>query len=479
MSTTRSDSTSTEFITETSNRDPRNPDTGMHRRVSPTTGPRRATHYPGRQGFRITSTPAPVFLVFAAIVLVAALTGNLPDSMLSGFAVTVLLGGFLIWLGNLVPVVRDFGLPTILCTFVPAVLIFAGLMPENAVAVVQNFVDGYGFLDFFVMALIAGSILGMPRALLLKAGPRFAVPLVGCLIATFVVIGGLGAVTGFGFLEGILFVAAPIMAGGLGLGAVPMSEMYAARTGGDAASFMGDLMSAVVMANIVCILIAGVYNGVGKRKKQLFVGFNGYGQLMRVQGKADEMALPEKKDLSSFISLGKGLLIAAVLFVAGNLVAAYLPVLHPYAWTILFAAAVKIFGLLPKDLEDGSSEWGDMIGAILVPALLVGVSMTYIDVQEVLASLSNPMFIVLTICTVLVATLSSGFLGWLVKFHFVEAAITPGLVMADTGGSGDVSVLSAANRMHLMPFAALTNRLGGALVLFVTSLLVPLLSVAG
>ncbi|WP_303383580.1 2-hydroxycarboxylate transporter family protein [Kocuria sp.] len=451
----------------------------MHRRVSPTTGPRRATHYPGRQGFRITSTPAPVFLVFAAIVLVAALTGNLPDSMLSGFAVTVLLGGFLIWLGNLVPVVRDFGLPTILCTFVPAVLIFAGLMPENAVAVVQNFVDGYGFLDFFVMALIAGSILGMPRALLLKAGPRFAVPLVGCLIATFVVIGGLGAVTGFGFLEGILFVAAPIMAGGLGLGAVPMSEMYAARTGGDAASFMGDLMSAVVMANIVCILIAGVYNGVGKRKKQLFVGFNGYGQLMRVQGKADEMALPEKKDLSSFISLGKGLLIAAVLFVAGNLVAAYLPVLHPYAWTILFAAAVKILGLLPKDLEDGSSEWGDMIGAILVPALLVGVSMTYIDVQEVLASLSNPMFIVLTICTVLVATLSSGFLGWLVKFHFVEAAITPGLVMADTGGSGDVSVLSAANRMHLMPFAALTNRLGGALVLFVTSLLVPLLSVAG
>lgn len=479
MSTTRSDSTSTEFITETSDRDPRNPDTGMHRRVSPTTGPRRATHYPGRQGFRITSTPAPVFLIFAAIVLVAALTGNLPDSMLSGFAVTVLLGGFLIWLGNLVPVVRDFGLPTILCTFVPAVLIFAGLMPENAVAVVQNFVDGYGFLDFFVMALIAGSILGMPRALLLKAGPRFAVPLVGCLIATFVVIGGLGAVTGFGFLEGILFVAAPIMAGGLGLGAVPMSEMYAARTGGDAASFMGDLMSAVVMANIVCILIAGVYNGVGKRKKQLFVGFNGYGQLMRVQGKADEMALPAKKDLSSFISLGKGLLIAAVLFVAGNLVAAYLPVLHPYAWTILFAAAVKIFGLLPKDLEDGSSEWGDMIGAILVPALLVGVSMTYIDIQEVLASLSNPMFIVLTVCTVLVATLSSGFLGWLVKFHFVEAAITPGLVMADTGGSGDVSVLSAANRMHLMPFAALTNRLGGALVLFVTSLLVPLLSIAG
>jgi Na+/citrate or Na+/malate symporter len=37
------------------------------------------------------------------------------------------------------------------------------------------------------------------------------------------------------------------------------------------------------------------------------------------------------------------------------------------------------------------------------------------------------------------------------KFYFIEAAITPGLVMADNGGSGDVSVLSAAGRMHLMP----------------------------
>jgi malate:Na+ symporter len=464
---------------ENADQSPVDPGTGMHRRVAPTTGERRGTHHPGRQGLRIASTPAPLYVAFAAVVLIAAVTGNLPESMLSGFAVTILLGGLLIWIGNLFPVVRDFGLPTILCTFVPAVLIFAGVMPENAVTVVQDFVDAYGFLDFFVMALIAGSILGMPRALLLKAGPRFAVPLVGCLIATFVLIGALGAVTGFGFVEGILFIAAPIMAGGLGLGAVPMSEMYAARTGGQADAFMGDLMSAVVMANIVCILIAGIYNGLGKRRKQLFVGFNGHGQLLRVQGRAGEMVAPPKKELSSFLSLGKGLLIAAVLFVAGNLVAVYLPVLHPYAWTILFAAAVKIFGLLPKDLEDGSSEWGDMIASVLVPALLVGVSMTYIDIQEVLASVSDPMFIVLTIATVVIATLTSGFLGWLVKFHFVEAAITPGLVMADTGGSGDVSVLSAANRMHLMPFAALTNRLGGALVLFVTSLIVPLLAATG
>ncbi|MDQ0862854.1 2-hydroxycarboxylate transporter family protein [Arthrobacter globiformis] len=449
---------------------------GIEHPVARTAGPRPGTHYPGRLGPKIASLPAPLYLVLAGLVLAAAITGNLPDTMVAGFATTILLGGLFIWIGNLLPVVRDFGLPTILCTFAPATLAFLGVMPENMVTVVQNFIDGHGFLDFFVVGIIAGSILGMPRALLLKAGPRFAVPVVGCLLATFVLVGLIAALTGFGFIEGILFVAAPIMAGGLGVGALPMSEMYASATGGDSATFMGDLMSAVVMANVVCILIAGIYNGLGKRKKQLFVGFNGHGQLLRIKGRSDELTLPPKRDTSSFIALGKGLLIAGSLFVFGNLAAALIPGLHPYAWTIIAAAAVKIFGLLPRDVEDSTADWGDLIGAILVPALLVGVSLTYIDITDVLASLSNPLFILLTVSTVVIATLTSGVLGWLVKFNFVEASITPGLVMADTGGSGDVSVLSAANRMHLMPFAALTNRLGGALVLFVTSLIVPFLS---
>jgi malate:Na+ symporter len=132
--------------------------------------------------------------------------------------------------------------------------------------------------------------------------------------------------------------------------------------------------------------------------------------------------------------------------------------------------------MLPGQLEESSRHWGDLAASLFVPALLVAVSLTYIDIADVLAAVSSPLFMALTVATVLVATLTSGLLGWLVKFHFVEVAITPGLVMADTGGSGDVSVLSAANRMHLMPFAALTTRLGGALVLFVTSLIAPALS---
>lgn len=430
------------------------------------------------QWLRIADMPILYFGALFVILLVAALTDNLPDTMVVGFATTMVLGGLLMAIGNLVPVIRDYGLPTILCTFVPAIMIFLGVMPESVILVVENFLEGYGFLDFFVVAVIAGSILGMPRTLLVKAGMRFVVPLLGCIVLTFAIIGGLAALVGYGFVDGILFVAAPIMAGGLGVGAVPMSEMYAAQTGTDPSNFMGDLMSALVIANIVCILMAGVYNGIGKSKKQWFVGFNGHGELMRIKGRSTDLTLPPKRTAASFLSLGKGIVIAGGLLVLGTLIGAYLPILHPYAWTILAAALIKIFGLLPQELEEASAEWGEMLTTYFIPALLVGVSITYVDIAEVISSLSDPIFMGLTVTTVIVSGLTAGTLGWLVKFNFVEASITPGLVMADTGGSGDVSVLSAANRIHLMPFAALTTRLGGAVTLFLTSLVVPLMAVA-
>lgn len=250
-----------------------------------------------------------------------------------------------------------------------------------------------------------------------------------------------------------------------------MSEMYAQQLGGSSGDFMGDLMSAVAVANIFCILIAGGYNALGKLKTQPFPGFNGYGQLLRITKKGRDLTIPKRPDHSALSALGKGLAITAVLYVLGQYLGDVFPFLHAYAWTIIVALILNLSDMFPKELQDAATGWGDYIQSYLVPALLVGVSLTYIDIGEVLTALKNPVFIPLTLVTVVLATLTSGIIGWFVKMNFIEAAITPGLVMADTGGSGDVAVLSAAQRMHLMPFAALTNRVGGVLVLFVTSVL--------
>ncbi|MBR1860933.1 MAG: 2-hydroxycarboxylate transporter family protein [Lachnospiraceae bacterium] len=74
---------------------------------------------------------------------------------------------------------------------------------------------------------------------------------------------------------------------------------------------------------------------------------------------------------------------------------------------------------------------------------------------------------------VLGAALGAGLVGRLVGFYPIEAAITAGLCMANMGGTGDVAVLTAAKRMGLMPFAQISSRLGGAFIILIASLLVP------
>lgn len=60
--------------------------------------------------------------------------------------------------------------------------------------------------------------------------------------------------------------------------------------------------------------------------------------------------------------------------------------------------------------------------------------------------------------------------GWLIGFYPIESSITAGLCMANRGGSGDLEVLSACNRMNLISYAQISSRLGGGIVLVIASI---------
>src|SRR5699024_6230367 len=102
--------------------------------------------------------PIPYFAVAYLLMILASYYDALPPSMVTGFAITGLLSGILMWIGNRIPKVRDYGLPTLLCTFVTAILYFAGVIPENIQVAVSTFVTDQGFLDFFVSAIIVGAL---------------------------------------------------------------------------------------------------------------------------------------------------------------------------------------------------------------------------------------------------------------------------------------------------------------------------------
>lgn len=102
---------------------------------------------------------------------------------------------------------------------------------------------------------------------------------------------------------------------------------------------------------------------------------------------------------------------------------------------------------------------------------MAGVGIAMFNISSMLQVLTWQ-YLVLVITVVVMAILGAGLFGLLVKFYFVESAITAGLCMANVGGNGDVYVLTACNRMELMPFAQISSRLGGALILIIQSFMI-------
>jgi Na+/citrate or Na+/malate symporter len=78
----------------------------------------------------------------------------------------------------------------------------------------------------------------------------------------------------------------------------------------------------------------------------------------------------------------------------------------------------------------------------------------------------------LTTIVATVATLmGTGFLvARLVRLYPIEAAIV-NACHSGQGGTGDVAILTAANRMQLMPFAQIATRIGGAIMVTLTLIL--------
>ena len=73
-----------------------------------------------------------------------------------------------------------------------------------------------------------------------------------------------------------------------------------------------------------------------------------------------------------------------------------------------------------------------------------------------------------------VISVAAGLFGKLFGLYPVESMITAGMCNNSMGGTGNVAVLSASNRMELIAFAQMGNRLGGAIILILSGILIQL-----
>ena len=176
---------------------------------------------------RMGIVPIPVALAALAVTAAFVKLGSAPSDILMNIVVLAVGGFFCAEIGKRMPGLRNLGLAAILATFLPSYLVYAGLLPKALVTSISAFTENSNFLYLFIAAIIVGSILGMDRRVLIAGFVKIFVPLaVGSVMAT--VVGcAVGTALGLGLGHTFFKVVAPIMAGGVGEGAIPLTIGYA------------------------------------------------------------------------------------------------------------------------------------------------------------------------------------------------------------------------------------------------------------
>lgn len=419
--------------------------------------------------YKIGIIPLPLYVVLAAIILGASYRGTLPNDMIGGFAVIMIMGILLGDLGMKIPILKDIGGPAILALLVPSILVFFNLINPAAMDAAHTLMETSNFLYLYIAILVAGSILGMNRTALIQGLVKMFIPLVLGTIASVVVGVSVGSLFGYEWKHTLFYIIVPIIGGGIGEGILPLSLAYSSILGDSAETFVAQMVPAAVIGNIVAVICAGVLMRIGEKKPHL----SGNGVLVKAKGGDGMTEDTTIKKTINFQLMGAGLLIATSLFIFGGLAHEFLGIPGPVLM-IIFAAIIKAIQVMPATMEQGAFHLYKFVSGSLTWPLMVGLGLLFIPLEEVVKLVTIPYIIICA--SVVFAMIGTGYLvGKFMKMFPVDAAIVTGC-HSGLGGTGDVAILSASNRMSLMPFAQVATRLGGASTVILATILMKALS---
>ncbi len=407
--------------------------------------------------------PLYVYLPLLVLVLIATFTEKLPNNMVGGTAFLLLVAGGLVYIGDRIPIWKDWlGGGLIFTLIVGGLASYYQIIPKSSFDTITGFYyKPTNMLVWCIAALIAGSILSMPRPYLVKALPLYIPAIFGGLVFSYILAFVGGSITGYGGIKAILTVANPIEGGGLGAGAIPMSQIYEKSTGMNFDQIFSMIIPAVVIGNIIAIIIASVLHRIGQIKPQL----TGNGILMPEERWMPKGGIKKVEINLTCETIVQGWTVAVSLLVIGYMLKSFIPI-HYFAIMIILTAIIKIVNFLPDEVEQSAGHFYKFVATGFYGPLLLGVGLKHFKL-DVLVETITPTYLLLAFLVVLGAGLGAAIVGWLFRLYPIESALTGGLCMANMGGSGDIAVLAGAHRMELMPFAQISSRIGGAIMLLI------------
>ena len=413
--------------------------------------------------FRVGIIPLPIYVVLFGLFVTFSLTGKM-NGEISMMMAALALGGFTCAeIGKRIPVLRSVGGAALVTIFLPSFLVDVHLLPAQFVDTVTTFTNSTNFIYLFIAAIVVGSILSMDRRAMIEGFIRIFVPLGAGSVVAIIVGVTVGWLLGLGAWRSLFFVVIPIMAGGVGEGAIPLSVGYAEILGRNQGQLLAQLLPLAFFANLTAILISGFLNYLGKRYPYL----TGNGRLQPGVGDEDPEAA-KRRDIAAHSNatsadigtIAAGGIIAITVYLLGVLLHSLTGLPAPVGM-LFIAVLLKLMNSVPPELQEGTrAVFRFFVIAVTYP-LLFAIAVALTPWRDLVAAF-HPANLITIVATVSSLTATGYFVGRWLGLYPVEAAIVNS-THSGLGGTGDVMILTAAERMELMPFAQVATRIGGAI----------------
>ena len=421
------------------------------------TPPRWAQALQRMMDWRLGVVPVPIAVILALVLWYFVAGDKVTMGLPMMIGVTVLMSFLCAQVGQSIPGLRTVGGAVILATFLPSVLVYYHILPTHMVSVVSQFTKQSNYLFLYIAAVIVGSVFAMDRTILIRGFVRIFAPLAVGTVAAVIVGTAVGTALGLGAGHALFYVVLPVMAGGVGDGAAPLSIGYASVLHQNFGSQFALILPAVMIGSLFAILLAGGLNWLGKRRPAL----SGGGRLQ--PGAADDEFLrrDEPPPHLDVMSIASGLITAVTLYLVGEFAFQMWKLPAPVVMLVV-AVAMKLGWAVTRRLQLGADAVFQMFAKVGTYPLLFMVGVAWTPWQSLLSALA-PANLVTIAATVLTLVGVGFWVGRKVNLYPIEAAIV-NATHAGQGGTGGVAILTAAERMELMPFAQIAIRIGGAIV---------------
>lgn len=398
------------------------------------------------------------YLPLLLMLLAAVAFGTLENDAIGIAVFLILVGGFLAYLGENLPIIGKWLSGAILVPmFGGSLMVYFHVLPEALTESMDSFMSS-GIVNVMLSAMIVGAILKLDREVLKKVSV-ILLPCIGismiCAIAFLFLA---SAVTGMGVLDGVFSTGLPNFCGGSPSCLVAIPEIYSELFGGEPLEYAGQFMVLLVIANLVSVICASCLNVLGERCPRL----TGNGMLMDLPEKKEENSLKQPAGEMKYLEIGG--IISLSMLVAGHLLGKWLPVINYVGWATILVIILKILNFEDDKICTGTQSWEKLVNSLLNPAFALGIGICNVNLESIGAIVTVPKLLII------VLGITGAILGaWIAAriFHLypIDTMIAVGCNYATLGGSGTIAVLTASDRMCLMPFATITCRIGGAMML--------------